>query len=74
MKLPLLSGREVIKTFSKVGIYPTRQKGSHILLKGFYNGQLRIFPVPLAKELKKGTLHGIIKQAGMEVDEFLELL
>ncbi len=74
MKLPLRSGREVIKAFSKVGLYPTRQKGSHVLLKGLYKGELRTFPVPLAKELKKGTLQGIIKQAGMEVDEFLELL
>jgi len=32
-KLPILSGREIIKILSKVGFYFHHQKGSHIVLK-----------------------------------------
>jgi predicted RNA binding protein YcfA (HicA-like mRNA interferase family) len=43
-------------------------------MKGVYKNSLRIFPVPQHKELKKGTLTGIIRQAGMTLEEFREFM
>jgi len=73
-RLPILSGDEVIKILTKAGFQPVRQKGSHILMKGVYKNYLRIFPVPRHKELKKGTLAGVLRQAGMTVEEFREFI
>lgn len=71
-KLPVLSARECIAALEKVGFYVARQRGSHITLRRD-TPPARVV-VPNHKELKKGMLRGIIQQAGMTVDEFLELL
>ena len=73
-KMPVLSGKEVIKTLSKIGFQHIRTRGSHaILSKQTESGKISL-PVPLHPELAKGTLKSIIKQSGLELDEFLELL
>ena len=73
MKLPRLSGREVIKILSKNGFRVARQKGSHmILIKESDTGKKGVV-VPNHKEVDKGTLLEIIRQAGLTRDEFLEL-
>ena len=73
-KLPRLSGKEVIKALSKLGFQPIRQKGSHvILLKEFDGGKISTV-VPLHSEIDKGTLLEIIRQAGLNRDQFFELL
>ncbi len=71
-KLPVISARECITALEKVGFYVSRQRGSHITLRRD-NPSGRV-TVPNHKELKTGTLRGIIRQAGLSVDEFLELL
>jgi predicted RNA binding protein YcfA (HicA-like mRNA interferase family) len=73
-KLPVVSGKEVIKALSKIGFKHVRTKGSHAILnKETDKGKITI-PVPLHKELAKGTLKSIIKQAGLILEDFLELL
>jgi predicted RNA binding protein YcfA (HicA-like mRNA interferase family) len=68
-----LSGQELVKTLSKAGFKPVRQKGSHlILVKETQQGKIGCV-VPLHKELKIGTLKSILKQAKISVDEFIEL-
>jgi len=70
MKLPLISGTEVIKRLKKAGFIATRQKGSHVRLEK-YNGNKTVkLTVPLHSELKKGTLSRIIKDAGLTLEEF----
>jgi len=32
-RLPILSGKEIIKALAKVGFVPVRQKGSHVFLR-----------------------------------------
>ena len=71
-RLPRISGRECIKALERAGFQFVRQKGSHIAL-------LREEPftqlvVPDHKELDRGTLRAIIRQAGLSVEEFIELL
>lgn len=71
-KLPVLSGKECVKALEKTGFFMIRQKGSHISL-------IRHHPftqvvVPNHHELDRGTLRSIIRQAGLSIDEFVELL
>ena len=73
MKLPILSGIEVIKILCKVGFRITRQSGSHIILINDENPK-RTVVVPKHKELAIGTLLSIITQSGLSREEFMEFL
>jgi len=72
-KLPRLSGKEVIKMLSKVGFQTVRQKGSHVILVKETADGKRSTVVPLHKEVDKGTLLEIIRQAGLKKEEFIDL-
>ncbi|MBU2617309.1 MAG: type II toxin-antitoxin system HicA family toxin [Euryarchaeota archaeon] len=73
-KLPRLSGHDVIKVLSRMGFIPKRQKGSHvILIKKTEKGKIGCV-VPLHKELEIGTLMGILRQAKIGREEFVETL
>jgi predicted RNA binding protein YcfA (HicA-like mRNA interferase family) len=69
--LPVLSGREAVKAFQKVGFVLHRQRGSHIIL---YHTNGRHLSVPDHRELDRGTLRALIRGAGITVEEFVELL
>lgn len=69
----MLSARDVIKALSKAGFYVHHQRGSHIALRREGPPPNRVV-VPARKELKKGMLRAIIRQAGLTVEEFIELL
>ncbi|MBN1586748.1 MAG: type II toxin-antitoxin system HicA family toxin [Candidatus Omnitrophica bacterium] len=71
--LPHLSGQEVIAALVKIGYTKDRQKGSHIVLRQDFSPYRRIV-VPDHREIAKGTLRAIIRQAGLTVDVFKELL
>lgn len=73
-KLPILSGREVVKMLKKIGYEPTRQRGSHIILVKETSESKRALVVPDHKEVDPGTLIEIIRQAGLKRDEFMKLL
>ena len=71
MKLPAPSGLEVIKALNKRGFVTVGRKGSHVRLK---NMQTRhVVTVPMYKEIAPKVLLSIIKQSGIERDEFLKL-
>lgn len=71
MKLPQISGKEIIKILRKNGFVVVRQKGSHIRLeKNTPEGTIKI-TVPNHPVLKKGTLHQIIKASGLREEDFL---
>ena len=72
-KLPVVSGLEVAKALSKIGYEVDHQTGSHLILRQKEYPYRRI-TVPMHKELAKGTLRAIIRQAGLTVEEFLKLL
>jgi predicted RNA binding protein YcfA (HicA-like mRNA interferase family) len=71
--LPVISGREAVRAFRKVGYETDRQSGSHIILRQAESPHRRL-TVPDHKELRKGTLRALIRQAGLSVDEFVALL
>ena len=70
--LPRLSGRECIRALGKAHFYLKRQEGSHMILRR--DNPFAQVVVPDHKELDRGTLRAIIRQAGLTVDEFTELL
>ena len=73
-KLPVISGLDMIKVLSKMGYIHKRTSGSHaILQKESPSGKITI-PVPLHKELAKGTLKSIMRQGDLRLDDLLALL
>lgn len=74
MRLKPHSYREVIKALNKLGFRAVRQRGSHLVLKGFFKDRKRTVVVPKHREIAVGTLRGIMFQAGLTVDEFLKLI
>jgi len=68
-KLPVLSAKDVIKILDKFGFQVYRQSGSHIHL---WNEDTKLLvTVPNHRELAKGTLISIMKQAKIDRDNFL---
>ena len=67
--LPVLSGREAVAVFESLGWTVARQRGSHIIL--VKSGHHSTLSVPDHKEIAKGTLRGLIRCAGLSVEEFM---
>ena len=72
MKLPSLSGLETVKVLFSFGFKKLDQHGSHVILIKEEKGKNLKPVVPLHKEVAKGTLLSIIKQAGLTREEFLK--
>jgi len=73
-RLPALTPREVIRALERAGFYEARTSGGHcILTKPGHPTRDVVIPVH-KRDLKRGTLHAIIKQAGLSVEEFLSFL
>ncbi len=73
-KLPLLSGRQIIKALGKLGFSEIRQRGSHVILKKKTNEKEIGCVVPMHKEVALGTLKGILKQAHISDEDFINVL
>ena len=72
-KLPRVSGREVVRAFVRIGYEVDRQRGSHVVLRHRDPPHRRLV-VPDHREVAKGTLRKLIREAGLTVDEFSELV
>lgn len=69
---PVVSGAELIRALERDGWTVVRQRGSHVRLKK--PGRRNALVVPLHKEIRKGTLAGILRDAGLTADELRRLL
>lgn len=67
-KLPVVSGADAVRALERLGFVVARQRGSHIVMRRGSVGCV----VPKHRELKVGTLVGLLKQAGVSPDEFLD--
>jgi len=75
LKFPKLSGKDVVKVLVKEFAFETtRQTGSHVVLRKFVAGKKIVTIVPLHRELKTGTLLGVLGLAKIEKDDFLKHL
>ena len=68
-----MSGRDAIRAFARIGYAIDHQKGSHVTLRQG-TAPFRRLTVPDHKEVAKGTLRALIREAGLTVDEFAALL
>lgn len=69
-KLPRVSGEQVIKSLKRLGFDVVRQQGSHVILRKESRGCV----VPLHHEIAIGTLHNVLRQSGVTVEDFIKHL
>jgi predicted RNA binding protein YcfA (HicA-like mRNA interferase family) len=69
---PVVSGSQLIKVLRKDGWEVVRQRGSHVRLKK--SGRRNALVVPLHKQIKRGTLGGILRDADLNAEDLRRLL
>ncbi len=69
MKLPLLSGRQVLAALTRLGFVEIHRKGSHVKMK-HTDGRVIVFP--FHDEVDRFTLKGALRDADIEVTDFLK--
>ena len=74
MRLPTLKPRQVIQALQRAGFVIHHQRGSHVYLRHPQKPGVQICVPRHGADLKRGLLHGILKDAGVTLDEFLGYL
>ncbi|MCB0981991.1 MAG: type II toxin-antitoxin system HicA family toxin [Acidimicrobiaceae bacterium] len=69
-ELPHVSGAEAVRALERLGFEVVRQRGSHVMMRRGSAGCV----VPLHREIKRGTLGGVLRQAGVDAESFIEAL
>lgn len=72
-KLPVISGLDAVRAFAHLGYVLDHQTGSHMALRRADPPHRRL-TVPRHRELSKGLLRALIREAGLTVEQFVELL
>lgn len=73
-RLGIYTGAIIVNAFQKAGWSISRQKGSHVAMEKPGQESTLSIPVHKGKDVKRGTLRDLIKDAGMTVDEFVSNL
>ncbi len=76
-RLPVVTGSELIRALERIGFVVARQRGSHVQVRRTNpDGTITTFPVPVhsGQTLKRGTLMGILRKAGLDPDGLRDLL
>jgi len=73
-KIPSLSYTRIIKALQRDSWVVVRQRGSHVRLQKRLGDEILKITVPAHRTVKRSTLAHILKQARIEVDQFLQLL
>ena len=69
MKLPLLSGRQVLAGLTRLGFVEIHRKGSHVKMK---HADGRVIVFPFHDEVDRYTLKGALRDASIEIEDFLK--
>ncbi len=72
-RLPVISGREAVRAFEKIGYQDSHQTGSDVIMRRVLPPH-RHLSSPDHRDLGKGTLRGLIRDTGLTVEEFVALL
>ncbi|MBI1802745.1 MAG: type II toxin-antitoxin system HicA family toxin [Chloroflexi bacterium] len=67
-RLPVISGRMLVKILERLNFAFIRQRGSHIIVRRTTPPHVTV-AIPDHKELRAGTLRGILRDVGMKVDD-----
>ncbi|MEB3215345.1 MAG: type II toxin-antitoxin system HicA family toxin [Nostocales cyanobacterium 94392] len=70
---PSVKAKDFVKVIEELGFYLDRQKGSHAIYKNVQGSRV-VVPIHSGKDLKKGTLMGMIQDIGIDKETFFELL
>jgi predicted RNA binding protein YcfA (HicA-like mRNA interferase family) len=70
-RLPAISGADAARALEQLGFARVSQRGSHVKLR---HADGRTVIVPLHRELARGTLGSILRQAGLTAEELVGLL
>lgn len=73
-KLPAVSSSDLIRVVKKYGFVEHRQKGSHLHLKRDSDKRRITIPIHKGRDIPKGTLTAILKDANISIEEFLSEL
>ena len=74
-KFPRLAGNKIVKILvDDFDFQVSRQRGSHVVLHRFLKGRKIVTIVPLHKEVKVGTIFGILSLAEIKKEDFLKKL
>ena len=73
-KLPVVSGKQLLKALTKLGYQIVRQKGNHARLTKKMEEREHHITVLMQTQLKKGTLKEILLRAEISLEEFVKLL
>jgi predicted RNA binding protein YcfA (HicA-like mRNA interferase family) len=71
MKLPLLSGWQVLSALTKLGFIEVHRKGSHVKMK-HPDGRVIVFPYH--DEVDRYTLKGSLRDANVNLEDFLKAI
>jgi predicted RNA binding protein YcfA (HicA-like mRNA interferase family) len=74
MKLPRVTGREVVRALERAGFISDRQRGAHVILVHPQSRRRVSVPVHAGQIVKPGTLKGILDDACLSPEEFAQLL
>lgn len=70
-KLPSLKPRKIVQKLEKLGFIKHHQVGSHLTMKHAKTNKRAVVPMHL-RDIPKGTLLSILREADIERDEFLK--
>ena len=73
-KLPTISGQVAVRVFQRLGYEVVRQRGSHIRLRHPLDPSRKPLTVPDHRTLKPGLVRKLIRDARLDVEEFIRLL
>ncbi len=73
-KPPSIRAREVVRVAESIGFIFDRQRGSHAVDYRTKDNRRVVIPMHGSKDLKPGTLRGIINDMGLTVEEFTDKL
>lgn len=73
-KPPAVTARDVVKVAESIGFVKDRQRGSHAIYYRHADHRRVVIPMHAGKDLKPGTLRGIIADLGLTPEEFAALV
>ncbi|MBW6469645.1 MAG: type II toxin-antitoxin system HicA family toxin [Methanosarcinaceae archaeon] len=74
MKMPVISGKDAIKVFEKLGYVQVRQTGSHIRMKHISDHSKISLTIPNHMVLGKGLLRKLLRDVDISTEDFVNLL
>lgn len=76
-RLPVVTGTDLLRALQRAGFEVVRQRGSHVQVRREEpDGSVVTFPVPVhtGKAIKRGTLSGILRKAGIDAEQLRSLI